>query len=289
MQSHAWSISNWDKGWGWLSIQLSLAYCYLYLRGWNIWIILPLCPMVEISYDYLMLVSPHGALKTILCYLPFNPRIGFWGLFGPRREEAVNHLEVCPISPGRPCHLYGKAGNNCKRISDNGIHIYEPSLVTYWIIVLDTLRKSIVRKTKLLQFFPGPTMGVLVYIPSITFYEGKVSWVKKEPKSWVCVFFGPNVRAKIRTVLMYCAYRMKITGFAVSYIPSPILLFAANRCPPVPQITNAEADSILTYNGITLTYTCNKGHIFNNGEFTSSATCNVGNWVYDTNLHCICM
>ena len=37
----------------------------------------------------------------------------------------------CGISPRALCHLYGKAGNNCKRISDSGIHIYEPSLVTY--------------------------------------------------------------------------------------------------------------------------------------------------------------
>ncbi len=34
-------------------------------------------------------------------------------------------------SPGRSCHLYGKVGNNCKRISDSGTHIYEPSLVTF--------------------------------------------------------------------------------------------------------------------------------------------------------------
>ncbi len=35
------------------------------------------------------------------------------------------------ISPGHLCHLYGKVGNNCKRISDSGILIYGPSLVTY--------------------------------------------------------------------------------------------------------------------------------------------------------------
>ena len=35
------------------------------------------------------------------------------------------------VSPGCPCLLYGKVGNNCKRIFDSGIHIYEPSLVTY--------------------------------------------------------------------------------------------------------------------------------------------------------------
>ncbi len=66
-------------------------------------------------------------------------------------------------STGALCHLYGKVGNNCKRIADSGIHIYEPSLVTYysWIIVLNTLRKSIVRKTNLLQLFPHPTTGLL--------------------------------------------------------------------------------------------------------------------------------
>ena len=41
---------------------------------------------------------------------------------------------LCPLgySPGALCHLYCKVGNNCKRISDNGIHIYDPSLVTYY-------------------------------------------------------------------------------------------------------------------------------------------------------------
>ncbi len=34
-------------------------------------------------------------------------------------------------SPRALCHLYGKVGNNCKRISDSGIHIYEYILLTY--------------------------------------------------------------------------------------------------------------------------------------------------------------
>ncbi len=39
-------------------------------------------------------------------------------------------------SPRALWHLYGKVGNNCERISDSGIHIYEPSLVTYCKAVL---------------------------------------------------------------------------------------------------------------------------------------------------------
>ncbi len=59
----------------------------------------------------------------------------------------------------------------------DGGHLDLPSLgkvngnipiLSMGILVLDTLRKSIVRKTNLLQFFPGPTTGLLDY-------EGKSS------------------------------------------------------------------------------------------------------------------
>ncbi len=72
------------------------------------------------------------------------------------------------FSPGALCHIYGKVGNNCKRISDSGIHICGPSLHSQKQMIdaltpPGPLRKSIVRKMNLLQFFPRPTTGLLHY------------------------------------------------------------------------------------------------------------------------------
>ena len=64
-------------------------------------------------------------------------------------------------------------------------------------------------------------------------------------------------------------------------------LFLANRCTPVPEVSNALPDSVLATDGITIHYICMVGHIYNNGGDIFSVTCNSGSWVYNESIQCI--
>ena len=104
----------------------------------------------------------------------FIPHAGFWGLFWPRREVEVNHL---------------KAG-------------LKLSIIFYQTSVIQI-------EKKLLWFLLCYKCVISWYtardhcpIPSIIFYDGTVSGVKKDPKSWMCLFFfcGPSMRVKAGSV-----------------------------------------------------------------------------------------
>ena len=60
----------------------------------------------------------------------------------------------------------------------------------------------------------------------------------------------------------------------------------AGRCPPVPMVVNATADSTSAASGSVVTYTCLEGHEFNSAVSPVTAQCNTGSWTYDANIYC---
>jgi len=59
---------------------------------------------------------------------------------------------------------------------------------------------------------------------------------------------------------------------------------SANRCPPVPQLSNAQADSSLALLGTEITYTCDVGYLFPAGS-DAVAVCDGTNWS-TVNVNC---
>jgi hypothetical protein len=78
-------------------------------------------------------------------------------------------------------------------------------------------------------------------------------------------------------------------GASSPYLELPhvlILFIAANRCPPLSLIANATADMNNASMLRTITYTCDPGHLFENGNLDARVTCTSSlTWQgYDTNL-----
>ena len=52
----------------------------------------------------------------------------------------------------------------------------------------------------------------------------------------------------------------------------------ATRCPPLPFCSNSTADKEEVDDGVTVTFTCFRGHYFSDGTTAKSITCQAGRW-----------
>jgi len=59
-------------------------------------------------------------------------------------------------------------------------------------------------------------------------------------------------------------------------------------CPPVPTVDNAVADTAEALEGTMVTYTCDDGYFFADGNITTTTTCEDGNWTLLEESSCEC-
>ena len=64
------------------------------------------------------------------------------------------------------------------------------------------------------------------------------------------------------------------------------LLFTVGRCPPIPYITDAKADSVMALPGNSVTYTCSHGYSFVNKAAEYTINCYNTTWNHSDDMTC---